>query len=125
MMDEQKMGKVWLVGAGPSDEGLFTLKGKAVLEAADVVVYDKLVGQGIMAMIPTGIRRIGVGKEAGYHPVPQEQINEILLREALAGHRVVRLKGGDPFVFGRIRFPLRWSPALPQQSRSPLTMVSQ
>lgn len=100
-MDEQKMGKVWLVGAGPSDEGLFTLKGKAVLEAADVVVYDKLVGQGIMAMIPTGIRRIGVGKEAGYHPVPQEQINEILLREALAGHRVVRLKGGDPFVFGR------------------------
>ncbi|MCQ4636373.1 uroporphyrinogen-III C-methyltransferase [Anaerovorax odorimutans] len=101
MTAEKKQGKVWLVGAGPSDAGLFTLKGKAVLETADVVVYDKLVGQGIMAMVPSHARKISVGKEAGHHPVPQHEINEILLREALAGNYVVRLKGGDPFLFGR------------------------
>lgn len=100
-MKENQGGKVWLVGAGPSDAGLFTLKGKAVLQQADVVVYDKLVGQGIMAMIPSHVRRISVGKESGHHPVPQPEINEILLREALDGNKVVRLKGGDPFVFGR------------------------
>lgn len=94
-------GKVWLVGAGPSDAGLMTLRGKAVLEQADVVVYDKLVGQGIMALIPPETELINVGKEAGRHPVPQEEINHILLREARKGRRVVRLKGGDPFVFGR------------------------
>lgn len=100
-MREQKKGKVWLVGAGPSDAGLFTLKGKAVLEKADVVVYDKLVGQGVMAMLPARARKISVGKTAGHHPIPQHEINQILVREALAGNRVVRLKGGDPFVFGR------------------------
>lgn len=99
-MDEKK-GKVWLVGAGPSDAGLFTLKGKRTLEQADVVVYDKLVGQGIMAMIPSHVRTISVGKVAGHHPIPQHEINRILLDEALKGNRVVRLKGGDPFVFGR------------------------
>ena len=98
---KEKQGKVWLVGAGPGDEGLFTLKGKAILESADVVVYDKLVGQGIMAMIPSYVRKISVGKESGYHPIPQEEINRILLKEAQKGNRVVRLKGGDPFVFGR------------------------
>lgn len=100
-MKEQGNGKVWLVGAGPSDAGLFTLKGRDVLEQADVVVYDKLVGQGIMAMIPSHVRKISVGKESGHHPVPQPEINDILLREALDGNKVVRLKGGDPFVFGR------------------------
>ena len=100
-MSKQNKGKVWLVGAGPSDAGLFTLKGKAVLEKADVVVYDKLVGQGVMAMIPGHVRKISVGKTAGHHPIPQHEINRILLEEALAGNRVVRLKGGDPFVFGR------------------------
>ncbi|MBN7771907.1 uroporphyrinogen-III C-methyltransferase [Clostridium aminobutyricum] len=94
-------GKVWLVGAGPSDPGLFTLKGKAVLEQADVVVYDKLVGQGVLAMIPEKTERIFVGKVSGNHPVPQQEINQILLREAQKGKQVVRLKGGDPFVFGR------------------------
>ncbi len=94
-------GKVWLVGAGPSDVGLFTLRGKAVLEQADVVVYDKLVGQGVLALIPSGTELIPVGKVSGYHPTPQHRINEILLEEALKGKRVVRLKGGDPFVFGR------------------------
>lgn len=94
-------GKVWLVGAGPGDAGLFTLKGRAVLNEAQVVVYDKLVGEGVLSMIPAGAKQIFVGKVAGNHPVPQEEINEILLREAKAGNRVVRLKGGDPFLFGR------------------------
>lgn len=94
-------GKVWLVGAGPSDSGLFTLKGKAVLEQADVVVYDQLVGQGILHMIPAAARRVDVGKHAGNHKMQQEDINQLLLEEAQAGNRVVRLKGGDPFLFGR------------------------
>lgn len=94
-------GKVWLVGAGPSDAGLFTLKGKAVLEQADVVVYDKLVGQGVMALVPKSAELINVGKVSGHHPIPQDQINAILLEQAQKGRKVVRLKGGDPFVFGR------------------------
>lgn len=94
-------GKVWLVGAGPCDAGLMTVKGARVLERADVVVYDRLVGPGIVSRIPRRARRIPVGKEAGNHPVAQKEINLILLREAQAGNRVVRLKGGDPFVFGR------------------------
>ena len=94
-------GKVWLVGAGPGDAGLFTLKGKEVLNQADVVVYDSLVGQGIMTMIPSRAKKINVGKRASNHTMPQEQINEVLLREAKKGQKVVRLKGGDPFLFGR------------------------
>ena len=94
-------GKVWLVGAGPSDAGLFTLKGKEVLSQAEVVVYDALVGHGVLAMVPPEAKRIDVGKRAGNHTMPQEQINQVLLEEAQAGRRVVRLKGGDPFLFGR------------------------
>jgi uroporphyrinogen III methyltransferase/synthase len=94
-------GKVWLVGAGPSDPGLLTIKGKDVLEQAEVVVYDQLVGQGILQMIPKSAKKINVGKYSGNHTVVQERINEILLEEALKGKRVVRLKGGDPFLFGR------------------------
>lgn len=94
-------GKVWLVGAGPSDPGLLTIKGKDVLEQAEVVVYDQLVGQGILQMIPKSAKKINVGKYSGNHTVVQERINEILLEEALEGKRVVRLKGGDPFLFGR------------------------
>ena len=100
-MEKSKLGKVWLVGAGPNDVGLFTLKGKAVLEQAEVVVYDHLVGQGILAMISKEAKRINVGKISGDHPVPQKEINQILVEEALSGKRVVRLKGGDPFLFGR------------------------
>ena len=96
-----KTGKVWLVGAGPSDALLLTLKGKHVLESADVVVYDKLVGQGVLTMIPHSAEKIDVGKSAGNHPVCQEEINQILLDQALLGKNVVRLKGGDPFLFGR------------------------
>ena len=94
-------GKVWLVGAGPSDPGLFTLKGKAVLSQAQVVVYDALVGPGILSMIPETAEKIYVGKRAGNHAMTQEKINELLVRKAKDGNRVVRLKGGDPFLFGR------------------------
>lgn len=95
------MGKVWLVGAGPSDAGLLTLKGKEVLSQAEVVVYDRLVGPGILSMISSKARCIDVGKRAGNHTMAQEEINQVLLKEAQAGKRVVRLKGGDPFLFGR------------------------
>lgn len=94
-------GKVWLVGAGPSDVGLFTLKGKQVLEQAEVVVYDALVGHGVLAMVPKSAELVDVGKRAGHHTMPQEHINQVLLEKAQEGKRVVRLKGGDPFLFGR------------------------
>lgn len=96
-----KQGKVYLVGAGPSDEGLFTLRGKELLEKADVVVYDALVGQGILSLIPPSTKCIYVGKRAGKHSMKQEEINQLLVEEALARNTVVRLKGGDPFLFGR------------------------
>lgn len=94
-------GKVWLVGAGPGDAGLLTIKGRKVLKQADVVVYDSLIGQGILAEIPDGVKLINAGKRANHHTMAQEEINEVLLKEALEGNRVVRLKGGDPFLFGR------------------------
>ena len=94
-------GKVWLVGAGPGDVGLLTLRGREVLEKADVVVYDALVGQGVLGLIPESARLIYAGKRAGNHFLRQEETNRVLLEEALKGNRVVRLKGGDPFLFGR------------------------
>ena len=94
-------GKVTLVGAGPGDPGLLTVKGRRALENAEVVVHDRLVSPAVLALIPETARVIDVGKEAARHPVPQERINRILLEEAQAGYNVVRLKGGDPFVFGR------------------------
>lgn len=94
-------GRVWLVGAGPGDAGLLTVRGRELLRRADVVVYDRLVGAGVLGLIPPGAKLIGVGKTAGSHPVPQEEICRILVREARAGLKVVRLKGGDPFLFGR------------------------
>ena len=94
-------GMVWLVGAGPGDPGLFTLRGKEVLEQAEVVVYDALVGPGVLSMIPETARLIYAGKRSGNHTLVQEEINRILLEEAQKGYRVVRLKGGDPFLFGR------------------------
>ena len=76
------IGKVWLVGAGPGDAGLFTLKGLEVLNKAEVVVYDSLVGQGVLTKIPDSARLIYVGKRADKHTLPQEQINQVLLKEA-------------------------------------------
>ena len=99
--NKRAVGKVWLVGAGPGDVGLFTMKGAQVLEQADVVVYDSLVGQGILTQIPSSAKLINVGKRAGHHTMSQEKINQVLADEAKMGNRVVRLKGGDPFLFGR------------------------
>ena len=96
-----KTGKVILVGAGPGDPGLLTLRGRQALDRAQVVVYDRLVGQGVLDLIPLEAEAIDVGKRAGLHPVPQQQINRILVEKSLAGKTVVRLKGGDPFLFGR------------------------
>ena len=94
-------GKVILVGAGPGDPGLLTVKGREALARAEVVVYDRLVGSAILAMMPEKAEKIDVGKAAAHHTVPQWQINQILLEKAREGKVVVRLKGGDPFVFGR------------------------
>jgi uroporphyrinogen III methyltransferase/synthase len=94
-------GHVWLVGAGPGDCGLLTVQGKALLETADVVVHDRLVSEDILLGLPPEIRLIDAGKSAGNHPIPQEEIQRILIDEARQGNKVVRLKGGDPFLFGR------------------------
>ena len=95
------IGKVFLLGAGPGDAGLLTIKGREILESAEVVVYDRLIGVDILALIPQNAEKINVGKNSGHHPIPQDQINQILLEKALEGKRVVRLKGGDCFLFGR------------------------
>lgn len=95
------LGHVALVGAGPGNPGLITVRGLQLLREADVVVYDRLAIPAIPLDLSDRIQMISVGKEAGHHPVPQDEINQILLRLAQAGKRVVRLKGGDPFVFAR------------------------
>ena len=94
-------GKVWLVGAGPGDPDLLTVKAARLLAGARVVLYDHLVGAGVMALVPPAARRICVGKRDSRHTLPQEGINALLVQLALDGHDVVRLKGGDPYVFGR------------------------
>ena len=98
---ERDMGWVALVGGGPGDVGLLTLRGRQLLALADVVVTDRLGPTEVLAELDDDVRVIDVGKSAGHHPVPQDEINQILVREALDGNRVVRLKGGDPFVLGR------------------------
>ncbi len=94
-------GKVFLLGAGPGDSGLLTQKAARLLSQAEVVVYDRLVGEDILAMMPKTAEHINVGKHAGRHPVPQQEISSILLQKAQEGKQVVRLKGGDCFLFGR------------------------
>ena len=94
-------GRVILVGAGPGDPKLITIRGAEALAEADVVVYDRLAAPALLDMAPTGAERIYVGKEPGRSAVPQEEISALIVERARAGHVVVRLKGGDPFVFGR------------------------
>ena len=94
-------GKVYLVGAGPGDPDLLTLKGKKCLQQADVILYDQLVGEELMEHAEKSVELIYVGKQAGKPCLKQSAIEELLVRHARQGKRVVRLKGGDPFVFGR------------------------
>jgi uroporphyrin-III C-methyltransferase/precorrin-2 dehydrogenase/sirohydrochlorin ferrochelatase len=93
--------RVWLVGAGPGDPGLLTVKAARVLASADVVVHDRLVAPEILARLPRRAQRIYAGKQPGRHTLTQDEINRLLVRLARGGKRVVRLKGGDPFIFGR------------------------
>lgn len=94
-------GSVTLVGAGPGDPGLLTLHALRALEAAEVILHDRLVGAGVLALANPQAQLVEVGKSAGNHSMPQEEIHALMLRHARSGRRVVRLKGGDPFVFGR------------------------
>ncbi|MGX1159987.1 uroporphyrinogen-III C-methyltransferase [Arthrobacter sp. SLBN-100] len=94
-------GSVALVGGGPGDTGLITVRGRRLLGQADVVVADRLGPRELLKELAPDVRVIEVGKTPGHHPVPQSEINRILVEEALNGHRVVRLKGGDPYVLGR------------------------
>ncbi|NET46137.1 uroporphyrinogen-III C-methyltransferase [Okeania sp. SIO2B3] len=101
-MNQSKcIGKVYLVGAGPGDPGLLTLKGKVLLEQADVVIYDALVSSPILAMINPNAEKINAGKRRGRHSLPQTQTTQLLIEKAQTHAVVVRLKGGDPFIFGR------------------------
>ena len=100
-MKKTKNGKVYIIGAGPGDAGLITLKGIDCLREADVVIYDYLVSKDLLKYAKSGARFIYAGKQGGAHTLSQWQINDLLVKEAKAGKVVARLKGGDPFIFGR------------------------
>ncbi len=100
-MDRNKYGKVYLVGAGPGDFGLMTIKGLEVLRKSDVVIYDRLANEEFLRETKDGCELIYVGKKASVHIVPQDDINELIIKKAKEGKMVTRLKGGDPYVFGR------------------------
>ena len=99
--NEQPQGEVILVGAGPGDAGLLTLRGLQELQQADVVLFDQLVSADVLELVRRDAQRICTGKRAGCHSMPQEEINQLIVRLARKGQRVVRLKGGDPLIFGR------------------------
>src|ERR1039457_6443379 len=94
-------GVVFLIGAGPGDPGLLTLRGRDLLAKADVVVYDALINPQLLEWARPGAVKIFVGKRGRHHAIEQSEINSILVRKASQGKRVARLKGGDPFLFGR------------------------
>jgi uroporphyrin-III C-methyltransferase len=96
-----KTGRVWLVGAGPGDPDLLTLRAARLIMAARIIVHDGLVDPSILAMASPAARLISVAKQRSRHTMPQSEINALLVREAQAGSDVIRLKGGDPFIFGR------------------------
>jgi uroporphyrin-III C-methyltransferase len=101
MENSEQMGRVILVGAGPGAADLLTLRAARALAMADVVVHDGLVGADVMALVPAGARLVSVAKKRDRHTMQQAAIGDLLVAEARAGHVVVRLKGGDPFIFGR------------------------
>ncbi len=96
-----RAGKVYIVGAGPGDPRLLTIRALEVIKGADVVFHDRLVSKAIIGLIPNGVRRIYAGKMPGYEESVQRRLNQLVLKEAKLGHRVVRLKGGDPLLFSR------------------------
>lgn len=95
------IGKVYIVGAGPGDPDLITIKALRKIEQADVIVYDRLINDELLSYCKVGCEKIFVGKQPGYHHIDQEHITEILINKSKSGFNVVRLKGGNPFVFGR------------------------
>ena len=100
-MTDFEPGMVWLVGAGPGDPDLLTRKAERLIGAADIVFFDALVGEGVLALIPASVERVPVGKRSGRHSRAQHEIDAMIVAAARSGQRVVRLKGGDPAIFGR------------------------
>ncbi|MEC9437960.1 MAG: SAM-dependent methyltransferase, partial [Chloroflexota bacterium] len=101
MSNEGAGGKVFLVGAGPGDSGLITRRGASLIQQADVIIYDRLVGSGVLDLAADSAELVDVGKTPGKSNISQLDINHLLIDKAKRGQTVVRLKGGDPFVFGR------------------------
>ncbi|MBW2583480.1 MAG: HemD protein, partial [Deltaproteobacteria bacterium] len=95
------IAKVYLVGAGPGDPGLITVKGKECIQTADVIIYDYLAAPTLLKHAPPNAEMIYVGKKGGDHTLPQDKINALMVEKAKAGLTICRLKGGDPFIFGR------------------------